>query len=129
MSKEAPESSEKKNKEGYLDKILDFYSRAKRSGQNLGGDVSSWLLRDVAQTGNWEYQVEDFSNRSRDSIVELLNEMGNKRWELADVISEEDEKLAIFKRPKESFLDYVPASELITLLPLAMNRKKKKGSK
>jgi hypothetical protein len=68
------------------------------SGQYRGG----LLLKDLSMI--WEYRAKLVPNNyTSKKFEELLNNAGDDSWELVTVIvSPDDERLAIFKRQKES---------------------------
>lgn len=120
--------SEKENieeKSGYLDRVLELYQRAKKTTLSAPKDVTNWLANDIKGSGAWEYKLEEIDIHYPHEAEKKMNELGNDRWELVHTMPG-DVHTFLFKRPKESFLDYIPAQELVGLLPLSINRLKKK---
>lgn len=104
-----------------MDKVLELYEKAKRSGENVPDDITEWLKEDFAKFGDWEYRIirtNPPQNSSGDEALEaLLNELGQERWNCFWVERKNGEMTFFMKRPSKSYLKSIPMMDLLKLIP------------
>ena len=99
------------------DQVQAWYQFAKRAGERVPNDVAEWAKSDIKSIGDWEYMVFDTQDASLDWIQEELNRLGSERWECMWIESLGESTRFFMKRPVRSYLQHVPLSTLLMLMP------------
>lgn len=90
-----------------------LYKHAVSTGETSARSATDWVSEDVGKIGTWEYRVLEIRGGPT-AIEKRLNEMGRQRWECFAV---QPDRLFL-KRPHRSYLQQLPARELLRLAPL-----------
>ncbi len=93
--------------------VSSLYDHAVRTGETTARSATDWVSEDVGKIGTWEYRVLEMPGNPK-AIEQRLNEMGRQRWECFAV---QPDRLFL-KRPHRSYLQQLPARELLRLAPL-----------
>jgi len=102
---------------GAWDLVLQMYEKAKEAGEQVPQDVYEWAKSDLDRIGDWEYLVVSGRYPTRQQFETNLNKLGAERWELVWVERTADDTMLVFKRPVKSYLQQVPVSQLLKLVP------------
>lgn len=134
-----PAEEEKKEEDkSYLDRLKKIYDEKVESGKKLydenvesgkklyeknlgsGKDISAqtkeWLMKDLENMGDWEYKIAAFGGKAPEEMEKELNQLGNERWQCFWVDNAGKEKVFYFKRTKMSFIQKIPAADLLRII-------------
>ena len=123
-----PAEEEKKEEDkSYLDRLKKIYDEKVESGKKLyeknlgsGKDISAqtkeWLMKDLENMGDWEYKIAAFGNKVPEEMEKELNQLGNERWQCFWVDNAGKQKVFYFKRTKMSFIQKIPAADLLRII-------------
>ncbi len=117
------EGGPKKEDESYLEKFKKLYDEQLKDAKKLyedkveaGTKSKDWILKDVEGIGDWEYKVVKLESGEAAELETLLNGLGNERWQCFWVEASEKGRTFFFKRPKRTYLNKIPAGELLRLI-------------
>lgn len=121
------EGDAKKEDASYLEKFKKLYDEqlkdAKKlyedkleAGKEAGSKSKDWVLKDVEGIGDWEYKVVNLEGGEVAELEKLLNGLGSERWQCFWVEASDKGRTFFFKRPKRTYLNKIPAGELLRLL-------------
>ena len=97
--------------------VSELYNDAYEAGETSARNTSEWVAQDVGKIGTWQYTV--IEEPRFDDLEKTLNKMGDQRWECIQVIYQPGEHIrAVLKRPHRSYLQQLPAKDLLRLFPL-----------
>ena len=66
--------------------------------------------------GDWEYKVVPFGEVAATELEKKLNQLGSDRWQCFWVEANGKSKVFYFKRTKLSYINKIPAADLLRLL-------------
>lgn len=99
--------------------ISEQFNRAKSAGETSAVNAKEWVLEDIQKMGRWEYtQFTVKSSSSAEIIVQEMNGLGRDGWECMFVDRRNETTTFYFKRTARSYLNQIPARELLRLVPL-----------
>ena len=99
----------------YINRV---YERAVKAGDTSAKSAQKWVSDDIRKIGTWEYKVLSVT-RNANAEEEALNELGEKRWECFSVTAQDNGTMVFhLKRPHRSYLQRLPAKELLRLAPM-----------
>lgn len=108
-SEPAPETS-------LWEDVKSLYEKAKSTGEQVPRDVYQWIRDDLKHLGDWEYLVVEVDAGDASALETRLNELGQERWELCWAMPG-DEVRYVMKRRSRTYLNHIPMSDLLGLLP------------
>jgi hypothetical protein len=80
-------------------------------------DAVGWAQEDIENLGDWEYRIVELDERDDAAIETALNALGDERWEVYWVQEGNGGDRFYLKRPSLSYLNRVPLSSLLRMLP------------
>lgn len=98
--------------------LQSLYEQAHSAGETTAGSVSDWVMDDVAKMGSWQYLVRVIKTKDAETLAKDLNALGSDRWECFHVLPTENGNVYYFKKRRRSYLQHIPARELLRMLPL-----------
>ena len=102
--------------------IAEQFEQARAAGETTAANAQEWVTQDIQRMGSWQYTSVSFDASTKPKeVVEKLNQLGNQRWECILVDSQGGEKTFYFKRGQRSYLNQIPAKELLRLVPMLGN--------
>ena len=121
------EGDSKKEDASYLEKFKKLYDEqlkdAKKlyedqldAGKKAGAKSKEWILKDFEGIGDWEYKVVNLEGGDVAALEKLLNGFGSERWQCFWVEASDRGRIFFFKRPKRTYLNKIPAGELLRLI-------------
>lgn len=99
-----------------LEEAKKLYSGKLVDGKKLTLQTKDWLKQDVEKMGDWEYKVVTFAGKNHEELEKNLNQLGNERWQCFWVEGSPKEKVFYFKRTKMSYINKIPAADLIRII-------------
>ncbi len=102
---------------GLWDNLRSLQEKAAASGREVPQDLMQWLREDAQRGGGWEYRVVDMDNAQAAAVEDALNALGRERWEVFWAQADGPRLRLLARRPTASYLQSVPMSELLRLLP------------
>mgnify|MGYP003972806361 FL=1 len=123
-----PAEKEKKEEEkSYLDRLKKAYDEKVESGKKLYeknfGDgkelteqTKQWVKEDIENMGDWEYKIVAFGGKASTEMEKELNQLGNERWQCFWVEPSGKDKVFYFKRTKKSYIQKIPAGDLLRII-------------
>lgn len=98
--------------------INQVYNRAVKAGDTSAKSAQNWISDDIRKIGTWEYKLLEI-NDDPAAIEAALNNLGQKRWNCFAVMPRPNATIVYhFKRPHHSYLQQLPAKELLRLAPM-----------
>lgn len=98
--------------------VTDQYNRAVSAGDTSAKNATKWVVDDIGKIGTWEYKIHRARGVDADAERQL-NDLGRNRWECYAVSRVgKGESVFYFKRPHRSYLQQLPAKDLLRLAPL-----------
>ena len=97
--------------------LTNQYNNAVASGETTAKTAQAWFAEDLGKIGSWEYRVLRTTSSDK-RLEDELNELGRERWECFSTVSHGGRLIYSFKRQHRSYLQSVPAKELLRLVPL-----------
>ena len=99
----------------YINRV---YERAVKAGDTSAKSAQKWVNDDIRKIGTWEYKVLKVDENPAANEA-ALNNLGQNRWECFAVMPRRNGTLTYhFKRPHRSYLQQLPAKELLRLAPM-----------
>lgn len=92
-----------------LDQLQEKYDEVV---QDKLEDPMQWAADDLENIGDWEYKVLDIAGDDPELLETTLNELGNDRWEVFWIESEQENFRVMLKRPSKSYLRHIPLSQI-----------------
>jgi hypothetical protein len=102
---------------GPWEEVQELYERAKEAGEDVPKNVYDWSKSDLQAIGDWEYLVADLEESDAATLETKLNELGRERWEVIWIQPAGARTRFILKRPVRTYLQHIPLSQLLKLLP------------
>ena len=75
-------------------------------------------MKDLENMGDWEYKITAFGGKAPEEMERELNQLGNERWQCFWVDNAGKQKVFYFKRTKMSFIQKIPAADLLRIIGL-----------
>ena len=100
------------------DWIAGKYEEALQAGETSATSTKEWVMDDLGKIGTWKYKVLEIRSDDAELIEQELTELGARRWECFHVLSNADKTVFYLKRSHRSYLRYLPAKDLLRLVPL-----------
>ncbi len=94
--------------------VSGMYGEAVKAGDTTARSATEWVSEDVGKIGTWQYRVVKVEVAK---VEAKLNEMGAQRWECFSV-NWEGMPTLVFKRRHRSYLQQLPAKDLLKLIPM-----------
>jgi len=102
---------------GVWEEILALYEKAKEAGEQVPEDAAEWVSQDLQSIGDWEYKVVELGPKTAEGLEAKLTELGTDRWECFWVQTSGTKTRLLFKRPRKSWLQSIPLTDLIQWIP------------
>ena len=118
---QAEEKDQEKEK-SLLDKGKKLLDEKVESGKKLldkkikGSQAKNWVKGDIENIGDWEYKIVTFGEKAHPELEKKLNQLGESRWQCFWVEATEKNKVFYFKRSKISYIQKMPAGELLEII-------------
>ncbi len=123
------EDKEKQEDKSYLDNLKKLYDEKVESGKKLLGEkvesgkeatsnTKNWVKGDIENIGDWEYKIVAFGKKAPTELEKELNQLGNERWQCFWVEATGKDKVFYFKRTKMSYIQKIPAGDLLRIIGL-----------
>ena len=87
-----------------------------KANQDIKSQAKEWVKGDVENIGDWEYKIVAFADKAHPELEKELNQLGKSRWQCFWVESTEKNKVFYFKRSKISYIQKMPAGELLEII-------------
>lgn len=114
------EADETETAEGDLDSKLDvikeYYEESKETTTEVSKEAYEWLREDINRIGGWDYEVLSANGQDEDEIRTTLARMGAERWNLVSAVPNGDRIVFILKRPQKSYVNVLPAKDVLKLM-------------
>ena len=96
----------------YTAKVQEIYEKLKASGEAVPDNIVDWIKEDIEKIGAWEYKFVH-SDADPDSGVEnMLNDLGQKRWDCFWIERRGKGLTLYLKRPVKSYVSTIPPRHL-----------------
>lgn len=99
------------------EQIVDFYERARESGETVPDDIREWVEDDLERMWTWEYKVLRVDGTDPEQLQEELSALGIQRWECSLTAYPKPELTLLCKRPARSYLKMVPFKDVLRFFP------------
>lgn len=83
----------------------------------MGEKGKEWIMEDIQNIGDWEYQIVTLSPDDEEKLAEQLNRLGKARWEVFWVQEKMHGIRFYLKRPVRTYLKHIPVSDLLHVIP------------
>ena len=87
-----------------------------KGSQGVKSQAKDWVKGDIENIGDWEYKIVTFADKAHPELEKELNQLGKSRWQCFWVESTEKNKVFYFKRSKISYMQKMPAGELLEII-------------
>lgn len=117
--KESDKSYLERLKKLYDEKVESgkkLYDENLNSGKKLSVETKDWLKQDIDNIGDWEYKIVAFEGKAGKEMEKDLNKLGDERWQCFWVEANAKEKVFYFKRTKMSYINKIPAGDLLRII-------------
>lgn len=111
-------TQEPQSQEGLWNQLRQLHEKARQSGASVPGNLSDWVKEDLERAGSWEYRVTTVAAGDA-GLEQALNALGRERWEVVWVQPQAQDLRVLLKRPARTYLQSVPMTDLLKLLPKA----------
>tara|TARA_Y100001934_G_scaffold262415_1_gene336848 strand:- start:590 stop:979 length:390 start_codon:yes stop_codon:yes gene_type:complete len=101
---------------GPLDRLKELYDEKVEGGKALSARSKEWIKGDIENMGDWEYKIVPFGEVAAAELEKKLNQLGSERWQCFWVEANGKSKTFYFKRTKLSYINKIPAADLLRLL-------------
>ena len=115
----AQEQPSETDEKSLWEQVQELYENARKEGEEAPRDFYDWIRSDMQNIGDWEYHVfESAAGETAESVEQQLNELGTERWDCIWIEQRGKTTRFVMKRPTYSYLQHVPLSQLLKLIPL-----------
>jgi len=83
----------------------------------IGEKGKQWVMEDLQNIGDWEYQIITLNPEDEEKLTEQLNMLGKGRWEVFWVQEKMQGTRFFLKRPVRTYLKHIPAADLLRAIP------------
>ncbi len=112
------EDKEKQEDKSYLDNLKKLYDEKVESRKEATRNTKIWVNGDKENKGDWEYKIVAFGKKAPTELEKELNQLGNERWQCFWVEATGKDKVFYFKRTKMSYIQKIPAGDLLRIIGL-----------
>lgn len=83
----------------------------------VGEKGKQWVMEDLQNIGDWEYQIITLNPDDEEKLAEQLNKLGKGRWEVFWIQEKMQGTRFFLKRPVRTYLKHIPAADLLRAIP------------
>ena len=87
-----------------------------KGNKDLKDQTKNWVKGDIENIGDWEYKIVAFGDKAHPELEKELNQLGKSRWQCFWVEANAKNKVFYFKRSKISYIQKMPAGELLEII-------------